>query len=264
MTSKFKFLVFTTILLTSMLACNNGPKEIKAIPLKSNSNTLKSSGVFSEETNKNNNNIGSISSNMHKVKVNEILKTKKYLYLNVTENKDTFWIATRLMDVEVGKMYYYKGGLLKTNFESKEFKRTFEKIYLISGSLVAANHAMSGANTMLSKSTSSKKSKKIISSKNINIKGSMKIAELVKNAKKLEGKTIQISGVCTKINPEIMKRNWIHLDDGSNNGFDLVVTSDIFVNEGTVATFKGTVTLNKDFGAGYKYNLIIENGVLIP
>ncbi|MCF6182602.1 GW dipeptide domain-containing protein [Lutibacter sp.] len=261
MISKFKFLAITAILLTSILACNNGPKKIEAMPLKQQSNTQKSSGIFSNESTNNPNKIGPVSSNMHKVKVNEILKTKKYLYLNVTENQDTFWVATRLMDIEVGKTYYYKGGLLKTNFESKDFNRTFDKIYLISGSLVAANHA-SSAGTKQSKASNSSKTKN--TPKNITIKGSMKISELVKNAKKLEGKTVQISGVCTKINPEIMKRNWIHLDDGSNNGFDLVVTSDTFINEGTVATFKGTVTLNKDFGAGYKYDLIIENGVLIP
>ena len=29
-------------------------------------------------------------------------------------------------------------------------------------------------------------------------------------------------------------------------------------------TIKATVTLNKDFGAGYKYDLILENGIIIP
>jgi len=27
---------------------------------------------------------------------------------------------------------------------------------------------------------------------------------------------------------------------------------------------KATVSLNKDFGAGYTYDLILENGVLVP
>jgi len=61
-----------------------------------------------------------------------------------------------------------------------------------------------------------------------------------------------------------MKRNWIHLKDGSKDDFDLVITSDTFVPEGKVVTIKATVTLNKDFGAGYKYDLILENGTIVP
>ncbi|MCB0471462.1 MAG: hypothetical protein KDC56_00225, partial [Flavobacteriaceae bacterium] len=61
----------------------------------------------------------------------------------------------------------------------------------------------------------------------------------------------------------IMDRNWIHLRDGSKDDYDLVITSTEFVPEGTVVTMKGVVTLNKDFGAGYSYDLILENGSVI-
>lgn len=60
-----------------------------------------------------------------------------------------------------------------------------------------------------------------------------------------------------------MNRNWIHLKDGSKDDYDLVVTSDVFVPEGTALTLKAMVTLNKDFGAGYKYDLILENGTIV-
>ncbi|MCP4978199.1 MAG: hypothetical protein GY931_18780, partial [Maribacter sp.] len=81
--------------------------------------------------------------------------------------------------------------------------------------------------------------------------------------KKYEGHTIQLSGKCVKVNPNIMDRNWIHLQDGSKNDFDLVITSNTFVPEGSAITIRGTVVLNKDFGAGYKYDLILENGTLV-
>jgi hypothetical protein len=61
-----------------------------------------------------------------------------------------------------------------------------------------------------------------------------------------------------------MNRNWIHIKDGSKDDYDLVITSDTYVAEGTVITMKALVTLNKDFGAGYTYDLILEDGVLIP
>ena len=252
------------VLITS--ACNNGPKIIEATT--STSNSENSSGIFSEKSSNQPITNSSFSDKFHTVKINEILQASKYVYLNVTENNEQFWIATRTMDVTIGETYYFKGGLLKTNYENKELNQVFKKIYLISGSLVTANHSTS---SNINKSVTSKKKTvkptpiqiKTISKK-IEVKGSMKISELVANPTKYEGKTIQISGVCVKSNPNIMNKNWMHLKDGSKDDFDLVITSDTFVPEGKIVTIKATVTLNKDFGAGYKYDLILENGIVIP
>lgn len=255
------------VLITS--ACNNGPKVIESTT--NNPNSEESSGIFSDEasTPSNMNTPTTLSDDMHSVKINEVLKTSKYLYLNVTENEEQFWIATRIMDVVVGETYYYKGGLLKTNYESKDFNRVFEKIYLISSNLVAANHATNTAATKSNLPSNEQTTKPTpvpvkATTKKIEVKGSMKISELVANASKYAGKTIQISGMCVKSNPNIMKKNWMHLKDGSQDDFDLVITSDTFIPEGSIVTMSATVSLNKDFGAGYKYDLILENGVVIP
>lgn len=269
MISTIKNFIAIIVLLFSLIACNNGPKIIEST--NETTKTEKSSGVFSDENSTNSTTTTAFKNDLHTILVNEILETSKYLYMNVTENEEQFWIATRLMDVTIGETYYYKGGLLKTNYESKDFNRVFEKIYLISGSLVAANHSSSANTTDSSnKLVTKQKSKKVtiapvksLATK-IEVEGSMKISELVKNAKKLEGKTVQISGVCVKSNANIMNRNWIHLKDGSNDDFDLVITSDTFIPEQAIITLKATVSLNKDFGAGYKYDLILENGIIIP
>ena len=269
MISKIKKIALLTVIALTVLACNNGPKVIKST--KEIINSEKSSGIFSEETSTTPtiNSTTPLSNDLHAVKVNEILETSKYLYINVTENEEKFWIATRIMDVVVGETYYFKGGLLKTNYENKEFNRVFEKIYLISGSLVAANHAStSNTSSNNSKSITTQKtikpkptSVKTLSEKII-VEGSMSISELVKNANNLEGQTIQISGLCVKSNANIINRNWLHLKDGSKDDFDLVITTDTFIPEGSIITLKATVTLNKDFGAGYRYDLILENGTI--
>ncbi len=260
---KNKITHLLAIILIILTACNKGPKVI---------DTAKetSTGVFSNDTVaptsvKNN---SSFTDDLHKIKVNEILPTKKYIYLNVNEGEEQYWIATRSKEVKVGETYYYKGGLLKTNFESKEYNRMFEKIYLVS-SLVEANHG-NNSNTLNTNNDShtaqpnpTKENIPTHTEKIVAHKGSIKIAELVKDPKKYEGKTIQISGVCSKINPGIMDRNWIHIKDGSKDDFDLVVTSSVFVPEGTTITIKALVSLNKDFGAGYTYDLILEDGVLV-
>ncbi|PCH51266.1 MAG: hypothetical protein COC22_05375 [Flavobacteriaceae bacterium] len=267
MVSIFKNSIKFALIVLITSACNN-PKVIKSttdIP-----NAKKSSGIFSDDASnpEKMNTSSAFSAEMHSVKVNEVLKTSKYLYLNVTENDEQFWIATRIMDVIVGETYYYKGGLLKTNYESKDFNRVFKKIYLISSNLVASNHATNktpSKSKVFSNTQTTNPTPVPVkaTTKKIEVKGSMKISELLANKSKYEGKTVQISGVCVKSNPNIMSRNWMHLKDGSQDDFDLVFTSDTFVPEGKVVTIKATVTLNKDFGAGYKYELILENGTII-
>lgn len=261
-------LLFVSIIsLGFIVSCKNGPKKIT----KSNNveKSEKSSGVFSgsDASDQNSGTNQSFTDDVHAVVVNEILPTSRYVYLNVKEGERQFWIATRKQNVSKGKRYFYKGGLLKTHFESKEYNRVFDTVYLVS-SLVEENHSknsgqLNNTNSVDLEATSEKVVIPTHTKEIIEYKGSIKIAELVKDPKKYKGKTVQISGKCVKVNPNIMNRNWIHLKDGTKDDYDLVVTSDTFVPEGKIITVKGLVTLNKDFGAGYKYDLILENGIVI-
>jgi len=260
MHTKLKLSIALIVTLISLSACKNKDKYTplnNSVNKPINESTIKPMLSFMDD--------------IHTVKINKILKTKRYLYINVTEKGSLkpYWIATRIINVKIGGTYFYKGGLLKTNFESKEFKRVFDKIYLVSSNLVPANHGnnlgfkLNNNNTNINNMYKSKPSKINLPKKIIVVKGSIKIADLVKNAKKYKGKTIQISGICTKINEGIMNRNWIHLADGSKNDFDLVITSKERVKVGEKVTMKGVVALNKDFGAGYKYDIILEKGSLV-
>jgi hypothetical protein len=262
-------ILYIVTISTLIMACNNGPKVITA---QSNPDPgeITGSGIFSEDNiNKNiaNGSGSTFNENLHTVVVNEILPSSKYVYLNVTEGGEQFWIATGKQEIIIGDSYFYRKGLLKTNYESKEHNRVFEKIFLVSN-LVAENH---GNNTGLLKADFTKTEKREVqkedipthTEKIIRHQGSIKIAEIVANPNKYEGKTVQITGKCVKVNPNIMERNWIHLQDGSKDEFDLVVTSNTFVPEGMVVTIRALVSLNRDFGAGYRYDLILENGTVI-
>lgn len=267
-TKRILGLIAVVILIT---ACNNKPKVISASG--GNENSVKSSGIFSEdnatsnETNASKNEV--FANDLHTVVVKEVLPTKKYVYLNVTEDGKQFWIATGKTEVKVGETYFYRGGLLKTNFESKEYNRVFETVYLVTN-LVAEKHGnangkvnLSDKYTVINQNTSEKVTIETHTDKVVLHKGSIRIVDLVKDQKKYAGKTIQLNGICTKINAGIMNRNWIHLKDGSKDDFDLVITSDVFVPEGSSLIIKALVTLDKDFGAGYKYDLILENGIIV-
>ena len=62
-----------------------------------------------------------------------------------------------------------------------------------------------------------------------------------------------------------MYKNWIHLQDGTESGgkYDFTITTKETVNTGDTITIKGKITLDKDFGYGYKYDIIMEEAVLI-
>lgn len=241
-----------------LIACEEGPSMTK-MPVEGD----KSSDSPGLLPNRGSESKKPVNNEMHTIVINEVLPTSKYVYLNVTEGDREFWVAVIKQDVVVGETYVFKGGLLKTNFESKEYNRMFEEIYLVTN--LVHQHGSEGPTPISTSSEEKESTDKPVDYEieKIEVEGSMKIAELVANPKKYEGQTVQLSGVCVKVNARIMKRNWIHLKDGSMDDYDLIVTSDIFVPEGSTVTMRGVVALNKDYGAGYRYELIIEEGVIV-
>ena len=70
-----------------------------------------------------------------------------------------------------------------------------------------------------------------------------------------------IRGKVVKYNAEIMGRNWLHIQDGTGaiGGNDLLITSSDKAKVGDTVLIVGTVAINKDFGAGYKYRVLVED-----
>ena len=242
-------------------ACNNEPKVVTAKNEKQNMEN--GTGIFSGDSGAAGHvhSSGSISEDVHTVIAKQTLPTTKYVYIFVQEGQDEYWIATIKQDITIGGSYFFRDGLLKTNFESKEHNKTFDRIYFVS-KLVSADHGNSAASASAESSVQNPASVNSTPQK-LDVKGSVKVSELVANPKKYSGKTIQVSGECVKVNLNIMGRNWIHLNDGSTKKYDLVITSADAVDIGQKFTMAGTVVLDKDFGAGYKYDILLENGVLV-
>ena len=91
------------------------------------------------------------------------------------------------------------------------------------------------------------------------------IGNVITNKKDFTGKTINIKGVVTKVNDGIMDRNWVHIQDGTeaNGIFDFTITTIQDVKEGDELTFNGTIALDRDFGFGYSYDIIMENAQVV-
>jgi uncharacterized protein YycO len=92
------------------------------------------------------------------------------------------------------------------------------------------------------------------------------VAALHQNKATLAGQTIKAQGKVVKVNNNIMGRNFVHLQDGTGdaNSNDLLITSKQTANVGDQVTISGVVTLNRDFGSGYAYPLLIEEASITP
>ena len=77
----------------------------------------------------------------------------------------------------------------------------------------------------------------------------------------LKGKQVTVTGKVVKVNNGIMKRNFVHVQDGTGgkNSNKLIFTSKQTAAVGNKVTITGTVVLGTDFGMGYSYPLLIEN-----
>lgn len=204
--------------------------------------------------------------NMHEVKVEEVLQTSGYTYLKVSENGTENWIAVNRQEAAVGEVYYYDEALEMNNFASKELDRTFETIYFVQGiskePIVAAPAGMVNphGDTMGKVALAQKDGISVAPAKD-----GLSIAKLYQNRNDYAGKTIKMKGQVVKVNEEVMGKNWIHIQDGTIDGenFDLTITTLDKAALDEVVTFEGTITLNKDFGYGYSYELIMEDAKLV-
>ncbi len=92
------------------------------------------------------------------------------------------------------------------------------------------------------------------------------VESLYKDKAALNGKMVQLQGKIVKVNNGIMGRNFLHLQDGSGSeaagNNDLTVTSHETAEVGDEVTVLGIVVLDHDFGSGYRYPLMVEEGVI--
>ena len=87
------------------------------------------------------------------------------------------------------------------------------------------------------------------------------VAAINENMTNLVGQKVSAQGKVVKVNDGIMKRNFIHVQDGTGdaNSNNLIVTSKQTARVGDEVTVSGVVVLNRDFGSGYSYPLLIED-----
>ena len=198
--------------------------------------------------------------------VTEVVQTSNYTYLKVKENLGEKWVAVSRQDINVGDVYYYDDALQMNNFHSKELDRDFDVIYFVNQISKTplggqSQNAVTGQMPAHSGKVQTEQNDKISLKKGPN---EITVAQIYANRDKYANQEVEIRGVVVKVNKSVMGKNWIHIQDGTsdNNNFDLTITSQDVAEVNDEVTFKGKITLNKDFGAGYFYEVIMEDAVM--
>jgi hypothetical protein len=213
--------------------------------------------------------VANLAPNAHQVKAEEVIQTSAYTYVRVLEDENDYWLAINKRDVKEGETYFWSQGAQMDNFTSKELKRTFPMIFFVQDFTdvpITRDQQKLPANAMAAASMAGKQQPpEKPGIKVAPAEGGLTIAGLYAKKNSFDGKTVKIRGEVIKFSKEIMHKNWIHLQDGTKDAgnYDLTVTTLDSVQVGDVVIFNGIISLNKDFGAGYTYEVIMEDAKLL-
>ena len=205
-------------------------------------------------------------------KVLETMNSGGYTYVYIDTGSEKLWAAGPAANVSVGQVVVMDKGMAMPGFNSKSLDRTFETIYFVTyirdhDDSEHAQAAPQGQATSMEDMIPSEGGAAHNQVEKAEVSGVAKAAngytveEIFTQSTSLSGQPVKVRGQVVKFTPNIMGTNWVHIQDGTGSGAtgDLTVTTSAVVAAGDMVTVEGPLTVNKDFGAGYKYAAIIEN-----
>jgi hypothetical protein len=192
----------------------------------------------------------------------EVKDVDSYTYVRLKTKDGETWAALSKAPLKKGATISIGDAMVMNNFESKALKKTFSSI--IFGNLAGSSKGVASAPPGAAKVQDTAPIK-VAKATGANART---VAEVVAQSAELKDKSVQVRGKVVKFSPEIMGKNWIHLRDGSgsdaNNSNDILVTSAGQAKVGNVVTVTGMVRVDKDFGSGYAYKVLIEEATIKP
>jgi hypothetical protein len=205
-------------------------------------------------------------------KVIETADSGGYTYVNVDCGGRTIWAAGPETQVEVGEQVTVQLDMPMSNFESKTLNRTFETIYFAAEIRVAGRGGEPGSGGTSQQEMLAKAHGSSISAGESDLDfsgiqkpgGGLTIAEIFAAKDELSGQEILVRGKVVKFNSQILGTNWIHLRDGTGTegADDLTVTTTDTAKVGDTVLAKGKLALDRDFGFGYRYEVMIEKAAV--
>jgi hypothetical protein len=228
-------------------------------------------------------------------KVTEILTSGGYTYVNLARDGASTWVAFPTTPVTVGQELVLVPGYEMKNFTSKTLNRTFDRLVFSAGpadkqaidpNLYKSAHKADAPLTQQAATQPAKPQVPLLPGaaqipphsppppkiSDVKVKkaagsNAYTVKQLYDRRSSLDNKRVVVRGKVVKINPRILKQNWIHLQDGTGKPGkteSVLVTTTPSSNQkipavGDVVTATGTLHKDRDYGGGYRYVVILDN-----
>lgn len=180
-------------------------------------------------------------------RVLESISASSYSYLRLQTATGEVWAAVPSTEVAVGSLVTLVNASEMKGFESKTLNRRFDSVLF---GYLAGEEITPVARPAVKLEAGEVQT----------------IASVFADRAGLESKPVTVRGQVVKFTPDVLERHWVHLRDGSGSeaagDHDLTFTTTDVVAVGDTVTATGLVRLKKDFGAGYTYELIVEEASL--
>ncbi len=211
--------------------------------------------------------------------VKETMDSGGYTYVLLDTAQGEVWAAARRFAVVVGAEVEIAGLATMRNFRSPSLGREFEEIQFVDTARVIGDDPLTSTSQSQNPApvlpaghpplggdatahSDVRQSGGSAAAEIEPLQGGVTVAELFERKSDLSGTTVRFRGRVVKANQGILGLNWMHIRDGTGDpgGNDITVTSkEGFAAVGSIVTVEGTLALNRDFGAGYVYGVIVED-----
>lgn len=184
-------------------------------------------------------------------KVTQVIDSAGYTYAEVDTGKGKVWAAGPVTPLKVGDKIMISTRMPMHNFHSQSMGRDFSVIYFVD------NFVSGGATPEAKKQTAKKPSATPVEGIR-KAEGGRTIAEIYSGKNDLNGKTVRVRGKVTRLTTGVLDKNWLHIMDSSSPE-DLTVTTTDKADIGDVVLVEGKIGLDRDYGYGYVYPVIMED-----
>ena len=203
----------------------------------------------------------------------ETMDSAGYTYVLLETSEGQTWYAAQQASVAVGDVVQTGAGMPMQDFTSKTLGRTFDVIFfsgalqnLSAGAMPEGQPAMPPGHPPMPAEPAAADASAAPAAVAA-VEEGKDIAWVYANRDTLADQPVTLRGTVVKYNANILGSNFLHIQDGSgaaaDGDNDLIVTTQAEAAVGQTVVVTGNIVLNKDFGAGYSYPVLLEDATLV-
>ncbi len=193
----------------------------------------------------------------------ETIDAGRYTYVHVDTGAKKVWAVGPHTELQAGEIVTFSDKMPMTKYYSETLDRTFDVVYFVTRlRMEDTGREVPPAHSPQTRTGRTDASSKIDVSGIAKAEGGNTIHEIFRDKDRLAGQEVVVRGKVAKFTAGVMGKNWIHVRDGTigpAGAEDLVITTTSEAEVGSVILVRGKISLDRDFGFGYRYDLLIED-----